>query len=53
VRLKEVDTIQDLRKWVSENMPGALVEEGEEIVIRTGLMETMGGYLHPVEGEGK
>jgi hypothetical protein len=45
MKLQEVDTIQDLRKWVLENMPGALVEEGEEIAIRTGLISTMGGYL--------
>jgi hypothetical protein len=46
MKIQEVETIEDLRKWVSENMPGALVEEGEEIVIRTGLISTMGGYLH-------
>lgn len=51
MQLQEIDTIQDLRKWVSENLKGALVEEGEEIVIRTGLISTMGGYLHPAKGE--
>jgi len=52
MQLKEVDTIQDLKLWVEENMPGATVEEGEGgIVIRTNLISTMGGYLHEREGE--
>jgi hypothetical protein len=52
MELKEVDTIQDLKVWVKENMPGAIVEEGEGgIVIRTNLISTMGGYLHEREGE--
>jgi hypothetical protein len=52
VNLSEVDTIQDLKEWVSENMPGATVEEGEGgIIIRTNLISTMGGYLHEREGE--
>jgi hypothetical protein len=52
MQLQEIDTVQDLRVWVKENMAGATVEEGEgEIVIRTGLISTMGGYLHPIERE--
>jgi hypothetical protein len=52
MQLQEVDTIQELKEWVSENMRGAIVEEGEGgIVIRTGLASTMGGYLSPIEGE--
>ena len=51
--LSEVDTIQDLKEWVSENMPGATVEEGEGgIIIRTNLGSSMGGYLFEREGEG-
>lgn len=50
--LSEVDTIQDLKEWVEENMQGAAVEEGEGgIIIRTNLVSTMGGYLHEREGE--
>ena len=50
MQLKEVDTIQDLKVWVGENMQGATVEEGEGgIVIRTNLVSTMGGYLHESE----
>jgi hypothetical protein len=46
MKLQEVDTLQDLKLWVEENMQGATVEEGEGgIVIRTNLVSTMGGYL--------
>ena len=52
MQLQEVDTLQDLKVWVEENMQGAIVEEGEGgIVIRTNLTSTMGGYLHEREGE--
>jgi hypothetical protein len=52
MQLQEIDTIQDLKIWVEENMQGATVEEGEGgIVIRTNLISTMGGYLHEREGE--
>ena len=52
MHLQEIDTLQDLRLWVEENMQGAAVEEGEGgIVIRTNLISTMGGYLHEREGE--
>ena len=52
MQLQEIDTLQDLKLWVEENMQGAVVEEGKgEIVIRTGLISTMGGYLHEKEGE--
>jgi hypothetical protein len=52
MQLQEVDTLQDLKVWVEENMQGAIVEEGEGgIVIRTNLISTMGGYLHEREGE--
>ena len=53
MRLQEVDTIQDLREWVEENMPGARVTEDSagDIVIHTGLGAAMGGYLYPIEGE--
>lgn len=52
MQLQEVDTVQDLKVWVEENMQGAIVEEGEGgIVIRTNLISTMGGYLHEREGE--
>ena len=51
--LNAVDTIQDLKLWVEENMPGARLTEDSagDIVIHTGLISTMGGYLHEREGE--
>ena len=52
MKIEEVDTLQDLKLWVEENMQGATVEEGEGgIIIRTNLISTMGGYLHEREGE--
>ena len=53
MNLQEVDTIQDLKEWVEENMPGARLTEDSagDIVIHTGLMSTMGGYLHEKEEE--
>jgi hypothetical protein len=48
MNLSAVDTIQDLREWVEENMPRARLTEDSagDIVIHTGLHSTMGGYLH-------
>ena len=53
MNLQEVDTIQDLKQWVEENMPGArlTVDSAGDIVIHTGLISTMGGYLHEREEE--
>ena len=55
MRLEEVDTFNDLKEWASENMVGAEVYQDMHgnIIIHTGLMETMGGYLHKNEGEGE
>ena len=51
--LDEIDTLNDLKLWLSENMPGADVYEDMfgTLVIRTGLTSTMGGYLSPIEGK--
>ena len=51
MQLQEIDTIQDLKVWVEENMPGAYVESEGEVTIHTGLATSMGGYLHPIEKE--
>lgn len=53
MQLQEIDTIQDLREWVEENMSGArlTVDSAGTIVIHTGLVSTMGGYLHKEEEE--
>jgi hypothetical protein len=51
MNLQEVDTIQDLKEWVKENMPGAGVSTDMygNVVIHTNLVDTMGGYLYPKE----
>lgn len=48
MQLQEIDTIQDLKIWVEENMPKAEVYEDMHgtIVIRTNLGASMGGYLY-------
>jgi len=52
MELDHVDTLNDLKEWVKENMPGSKVEEGEGgIIIRTNLGSAMGGYLYEREGE--
>lgn len=53
MQLQEVDTIQDLKLWLEENMPGSRIAEDSDgdIVIHTGLISTMGGYLSEREGE--
>jgi hypothetical protein len=53
MNLQEIDTINDLKEWVIENMPGARLTEDSagDIVIHTGLHSTMGGYLHTREEE--
>lgn len=51
MRLDEIDTLNDLKLWVKDNLPSATVSEGEGgIVIATGLESTMGGYLSPIGG---
>jgi hypothetical protein len=53
MNLAEIDTLQDLKVWVEENMPNATVYEDMfgTLVIRTNLISTMGGYLHEKEAE--
>lgn len=55
MQLQEIDTLQDLKIWVGENMAGAEVYEDMygTLVIRTNLISTMGGYLHLIEREGE
>lgn len=50
--LNAIDTIQDLREWVKENFPNALVVDADdEVIIQMGVVATMGGYLEPIERE--
>ena len=53
MQLQEVDTLNDLKLWVQENMKGAhvTIDSAGTLVIHTGLIETMGGYLHEREAE--
>jgi hypothetical protein len=53
MKLDEVETLNDLKLWVQENMPKAEVYEDMygTLVIRTGLESSMGGYLHERESE--
>jgi hypothetical protein len=53
MQLQEIDTIQDLKEWVEDNLKGArvTVDSAGDIVIHTGLISTMGGYLHERESE--
>jgi hypothetical protein len=54
MNLDEIDTLNELKEWAKENMPGATLKEGEGgITISTGLESTMGGYLYPIEREGE
>jgi hypothetical protein len=55
MQLQEIDTLQDLKLWVEENMPGAhvTIDSAGSLVIHTNLASTMGGYLYPVEGDGE
>ena len=51
--IKEVETVNDLRAWVNENLaPGKVTIDGKgEVVIHTGLTVEMNGMLYPLEWE--
>jgi len=53
MKLQEIDTIQDLREWVADNMKGAevRVDMHGTVIIHTHLIDTAGGYLYPQEEE--
>jgi len=53
MQLQEVETVNDLRAWVTENLaPGKVEIDGKgEVVIRTGLTFEMNGVLYPLEWE--
>lgn len=47
-----MDTVQDLKDFVGENMPGAtVVLDGDELVVRTGLGFDMGTILYSLNEE--
>lgn len=52
IALPEVETIDDLRKYIAQVLPGTTVVLTDDgIVIRTGLDVEMGGTLHPINEE--
>jgi hypothetical protein len=54
MQLEDIDTLQDLKVWVEENMAGATVDESEGgITIHTGLASSMGGYLYLLSDVGE
>lgn len=45
-----VDTIDDLREWITNFLPDAVVQlSDKDIIIKTGLDISMGGYLHSIK----
>jgi hypothetical protein len=47
--INEVETKDDLQKWIMQFFPEATVQLSDEgLVIKTGVDVTMGGYLHPI-----
>lgn len=51
MQLQEVETVNDLRAWVTENLAPAKVEidTNGEVVIMTGMTVEMNGVLYPLE----
>jgi len=47
--INEVETKDDLQKWIVQFFPEATVQLSDEgLVIKTGVDVTMGGYLSPI-----
>jgi hypothetical protein len=53
IQVGEVETINDLRAWIGEQLPPAKVEldSNGEVIIRTGMTIEMNGVLYPLEWE--
>jgi hypothetical protein len=48
--INEVETIDDLRKWIVQYLPDAVVQlSDKDIIIKTGMDVAMGGYLYPIK----
>lgn len=48
--IAEVETKDDLQKWIIQFFPDAVVELSDEgVVIKTGADVAMGGYLYPIK----
>lgn len=47
--INEVETLEDLRKWIVQYLPDAVVQLSDnDIIIKTGMDVAMGGYLYPI-----
>jgi hypothetical protein len=48
--INEVETKEDLQKWIVQFFPDAKVEVSSDgVVIKTGADVAMGGYLYPIK----
>lgn len=48
--IAEVETKEDLQKWIVQFFPDAKVElSSEGVIIKTGADVAMGGYLYPIK----
>jgi len=48
--IAEVETKDDLQKWIIQFFPDAVVQLSDEgVVIKTGADVAMGGYLYPIK----
>jgi hypothetical protein len=48
--INEVETIDDLRKWIVQYLPDAVVQLSDrDIIIKTGMDISMGGYLYSIK----
>jgi hypothetical protein len=48
--INEVETKEDLQKWIIQFFPDAVVQLSEKgITIETGMDVAMGGYLYPLK----
>jgi hypothetical protein len=48
--INEVETKEDLQKWIVQFFPDAKVElSSDGVVIKTGADVAMGGYLYPIK----
>ena len=47
--IAEVETKDDLQKWIIQFFPDAVVQLSDEgVMIKTGADVAMGGYLYPI-----
>jgi len=48
--INEVETKEDLQKWIIQFFPDAVVQLSDnDVIIKTGMDVAMGGYLYPIK----